>query len=47
MNDTETLYDKTIRKLKNNKVIVLILVAFAVLLGLAQLQGAVSEKCGT
>jgi hypothetical protein len=42
MNDAETLYDETIRKLKNNKVIVLLLVAFAVFLGLAQLQGALS-----
>jgi hypothetical protein len=42
MNETETLYDQTIRTLKNSKVIVLVLIAFAVLLGLAQLQGALS-----
>ena len=46
MSDTETLYDQIIRKLQNNKVVVVILVVFAVILGVAQFQGALSGIIG-
>lgn len=42
MAETETLYDQTVTRLKNNKLVVLVLIAFAVLLAVAQLQGALS-----
>ncbi len=42
MADAETLYDRAIRKLKNNKAVVFVLIAFAVVLAVAQLQGALS-----
>jgi hypothetical protein len=42
MQDSESLYDQTIRKLKNNKVVVIFLIGFVVVLGLAQIQGAFS-----
>lgn len=42
MGDSETLYDRITRKFKDNKFVVWILIAFAALLGIAQLQGALS-----
>jgi hypothetical protein len=42
MGDSETLYEKVTTKLKNNKAVVALLIAFGVILGLAQLQGALS-----
>jgi hypothetical protein len=38
----ETLYDQVVTRLKNNKLMVFVLIAFAVLLAVAQLQGALS-----
>jgi hypothetical protein len=46
MNDTETLYDQVVRQLKSNKLVVVVLVLFAVVLGIAQFQGALSGIIG-
>lgn len=43
MGDPQTLYDKFTRKLKNNRWVVFTLIAFAVVLGIAQLLGALSS----
>jgi hypothetical protein len=42
MNDSQTLYDQVVRKVKNNKVGMLVLLVFGGLLAVAQLQGALS-----
>jgi hypothetical protein len=47
MSNSETLYDQITQRLKNNKVVVLILIAFAVVLGVAQFQGALTGIIGT
>jgi len=46
MNDTETIYDQVVRQLKSNKLVVLILLAFAVVLGINRFQGALSGIIG-
>jgi hypothetical protein len=42
MAGNKTLYDQVVTRLKNNKLVVLVLIAFTVLLAVAQLQGALS-----
>ncbi len=42
MNDASTLYDQAVRKLKNNKVVVLVLLGFTVLGAVAQVYGVFS-----
>jgi hypothetical protein len=40
MDDTETLYDQVVRQLKSNKLVVVILLVFAAVLGIDRFQGA-------